>query len=432
VGQKSTLWRIKNESIIHLNHKHFKAFSIDSWWPPLGICMWDFTKHPQFNGGCIIKCNMSILNSLPAALDSPESIATPPFANPSFALRAPGAQGAITDVLGVEVGHFTDTRRPTGCSVVIVREGAVAGVDVRGAAPGTRETDLLHPSNLVDRVHAITLAGGSAWGLDAAAGVMRWLEEQGVGLPCGDYGLVPLVPAAVLFDLPVGGPGGGANIRPDAEAGYRACQQASRNPPTQGNVGAGAGALVGKLFGVGRAMKGGIGGASLTVNGVTVGALVAVNALGDVVDPGTGQPLAGARTADGTTLLGTARALMNGEMPTPLLRGTNTTIGVVATDAKLTKAQAHRLAQVAHDGLARSINPVHTMSDGDAMFALATGAAVPEEEAPGMMTLSVLAAEVTARAVVQAIWAARSVSFEAMNWPSAAALHTGVAALPDR
>jgi L-aminopeptidase/D-esterase-like protein len=382
---------------------------------------------------------MPTQNSLPATKASPETVATgvhsaggrTPFVNANGPVPTGGgslsatSQGAITDVLGVEVGQFTDTRRPTGCSVVIVREGAVAGVDVRGAAPGTRETDLLHPSNLVDRVHAITLAGGSAWGLDAAAGVMRWLEEQGVGLPCGDYGLVPLVPAAVLFDLPVGGPGGGANIRPDAEAGYRACQQASRTPPAQGNVGAGAGALVGKLFGVGRAMKGGIGTASLTVHGITVGALVAVNALGDVVDPRTGEPVAGARTADGAALLGTARALLNGEVPKPLLRGTNTTIGVVATDATLTKAQAHRLAQVAHDGLARSINPVHTMSDGDAMFVLATGAAQPEGEPVGMMTLSVLAAEVTARAVQQAIWAAQSVRYQAMHWPSASELHHG-------
>lgn len=373
-----------------------------------------------------MKCNMLTQNSLPTALPSAENSAASSSAAALGPTSLPGAtgtdQGAITNVRGIEVGQFTDTRRPTGCSVVIAREGAVAGVDVRGAAPGTRETDLLHPSNLVDRVHAITLAGGSAWGLDAAGGVMRWLEEQGVGLPCGDYGLVPLVPAAVLFDLPVGGPGGGANIRPDAEAGYRACQQASRNPPEQGNVGAGAGALVGKLFGVARAMKGGIGTASITVHGITVGALVAVNALGDVVNPSTGQPIAGARTADGTALLGTARALLNGETPKPLLRGTNTTIGVVATDATLTKAQAHRLAQVAHDGLARSINPVHTMSDGDAMFALATGAAQAEGEPLGMMTLSVLAAEVTARAVQQAIWAARSVHFQAMHWPSASDL----------
>ncbi len=376
-----------------------------------------------------MKCNMLTQNSLPTAMPSPETCATPSSVAPFGQIPASGAPeahlGAITNVLGVEVGQFTDSRRPTGCSVVIVREGAVAGVDVRGAAPGTRETDLLHPSNLVDRVHAITLAGGSAWGLEAASGVMRWLEEQGVGLPCGDYGLVPLVPAAVLFDLPVGGPGGGANIRPDAEAGYRACQQASRNPPAQGNVGAGAGALVGKLFGVARAMKGGIGTASITVHGITVGALVAVNALGDVVNPSTGQPIAGARTADGTALLGTAHALLNGETPKPLLRGTNTTIGVVATDATLTKAQAHRLAQVAHDGLARSINPVHTMSDGDAMFALATGAAKPKDEPVGMMTLSVLAAEVTARAVQQAIWAAQSVRYQAMVWPSASDLHSG-------
>ena len=275
---------------------------------------------------------------------------------------------SITRVAGIEVGQFTDTRRPTGCSVVIARAGAVAGVDVRGAAPGTRETDLLHPSNLVDRAHAILLAGGSAWGLDAAAGVMRWLEEQGIGLDVR-FGLVPIVPAAVLFDLPVGD----ARIRPDAQAGYLACQAASRQPPAQGNVGAGAGALVGKLFGLARAMRGGIGSASVTLDGVTVGALVACNALGDVIDPDTAQVIAGARTADGKALLNIRRAILAGEMPQPLLAGTNTTIGVIATDAILTTAQAHRLAQVAHDGLARSINPVHTLSDGDALFTLGTG-----------------------------------------------------------
>ena len=179
---------------------------------------------------------------------------------------ASASHDSITRVAGIEVGHFTDTRRPTGCSVVIARAGAVAGVDVRGAAPGTRETDLLHPSNLVDRAHAILLAGGSAWGLDAAAGVMRWLEEQGIGLDV-KFGLVPIVPGAVLFDLPVGD----ARIRPDAAAGYQACLAASRQPPAQGNVGAGAGALVGKLFGLARAMRGGIGSASVTLDGVTVG-----------------------------------------------------------------------------------------------------------------------------------------------------------------
>ena len=318
---------------------------------------------------------------------------------------------SITRVAGIEVGQFTDTRRPTGCSVVIARAGAVAGVDVRGAAPGTRETDLLLPSNLVDRAHAILLAGGSAWGLDAAAGVMRWLEEQGIGLDVR-FGLVPIVPAAVLFDLPVGD----ARIRPDAQAGYLACQAASRQPPEQGNVGAGAGALVGKLFGLARAMRGGIGSASVTLDGVTVGALVACNALGDVIDPDTGQVIAGARTADGKALLNIRRAILAGDMPQPLLAGTNTTIGVIATDAILTKAQAHRLAQVAHDGLARSINPVHTLSDGDALFTLGTGQA---GKTAGMMVLGTLAAEVTARAVVRAIRTARSASSGGLHWPAA-------------
>ena len=321
---------------------------------------------------------------------------------------------SITRVAGIEVGHFTDTRRPTGCSVVIARAGAVAGVDVRGAAPGTRETDLLHPSNLVDRAHAILLAGGSAWGLDAAAGVMRWLEDQGIGLDVR-FGLVPIVPAAVLFDLPVGD----ARIRPDAQAGYLACQAASRQPPAQGNVGAGAGALVGKLFGLARAMRGGIGSASVTLDGVTVGALVACNALGDVIDPDTAQVIAGARTADGKALLNIRRAILAGELPQPLLAGTNTTIGVIATDAILTKAQAHRLAQVAHDGLARSINPVHTLSDGDALFTLGTGQA---GKTAGMMVLGTLAAEVTARAVVRAIQAARGAGSGGLHWPAACEL----------
>ena len=318
---------------------------------------------------------------------------------------------SITDVLGVTVGHFTDTRRPTGCTVILARDGAVGGVDVRGAAPGTRETDLLHPSNLVDQVHAILLAGGSAWGLDAASGVMRWLEENGIGLHVR-YGLVPIVPAAVLFDLPLGD----ARIRPDAQAGYAACVAASRSLPSQGNVGAGAGALVGKLFGIERAMKGGIGSASLTLDGVTVGALVACNALGDVIDPATGQVLAGARTADGASLLNIRNAIIAGELPNPLLAGTNTTLAVVATDAVLTKAQAHRLAQVAHDGLARAINPVHTMSDGDTVFALGTG---KSGRALGMMRLATLAAEVTARAVVRAVLAARTVEIGGNRWPAA-------------
>ncbi len=323
-------------------------------------------------------------------------------------------RSAITDVAGIEVGHFSDPRRPTGCTVVIAREGAVAGVDVRGAAPGTRETDLLAPTNLVDRVHGILLAGGSAWGLDAATGMMRWLEEQGVGFPAGPI-LLPLVPGAVLFDLLVGD----ASIRPDAAAGYRACECASTAAPAQGNVGAGAGAAVGKVFGIERAMKGGIGTASLTVSGVTVGALIACNALGDVIDPQSGLPIAGARTADGKALLDTRQALLRGAAPQPLLPGTNTTIGVIATDAAITKAQASRLATMGHDGLARSINPVHTMSDGDTLFALGTGRAA---RSPDMMVLGTMAAEVVALAVVRAVRAAQGLRVGNLYLPAAADL----------
>lgn len=322
--------------------------------------------------------------------------------------------GSITDVLGLEVGHFTDSRRPTGCTVILARDGAVAGVDARGAAPGTRETDLLHPSNLVEHVHAITLAGGSAWGLDAASGVMQWLEENDIGLQVG-FGLVPIVPAAVLFDLPVGD----ARIRPDARAGYQACVAASRTPVCEGNVGAGAGALVGKIFGLQRAMRGGIGSAAMTVDGVTVGAIVACNAMGDVIDPDTGQLLAGARSPDGSTLIDSCKALLRGETPKRVLTGTNTSIGVVATDAILTKAQAYRMAVVAHDGLARSIKPVHTMLDGDTLFALGTGKAGKSADA---LLLHTLAAEVTARAVVRAIMAASDLSCNGMHWPAAASL----------
>ncbi len=322
--------------------------------------------------------------------------------------------GSITDVVGIEVGHFTDARRPTGCTVIIAREGAVAGVDVRGAAPGTRETDLLNPANLVDRVHAVLLAGGSAWGLDAASGVMQWLEENNIGLPVG-FGLVPIVPAAVLFDLPVGD----ARIRPDARAGYQACLAASHDAPANGNVGAGAGALVGKVFGLARAMRGGLGSASVTVDGITVGAIIACNAMGDVIDPATAQPLAGARTADGTALLNSRVAILAGELPQTILPGTNTTIGVIATDAILTKCQAQRLALVAHDGLARAINPVHSPSDGDTLFALGTGRA---GRSASMLVLGTMAAEATARAVVCAVLAARGVSAGGMSWPAAGEL----------
>lgn len=308
------------------------------------------------------------------------------------------AADSIVDVAGLSVGHFTDTRRPTGCTVVLVPEGATCGVDVRGAAPGTRETELLSPLNAVEQVHAVLLSGGSAFGLDAAGGVMRWLEERGIGVTVGPA-RVPIVPAAILFDLWLGD----VRIRPDAAAGYAACEAASRQPPAQGNVGAGAGASVGKLFGIERAMRGGIGSASVTVAGVTVGALVAVNALGDVIDPASGQPVAGARSADGRSLMNTMAALLRGELPAPLQPGQATTIGVIATDARLSKAQANKVAQMAHDGLARSVNPVHTMGDGDTLFALATGAS---GRAASVTLLGALAAEVTARAVLRAVRAA--------------------------
>jgi L-aminopeptidase/D-esterase-like protein len=263
----------------------------------------------------------------------------------------------------------------------------------------------------VNTVHAVLLSGGSAFGLDAASGVMRWLDERQIGLDVG-VARVPIVPGAVLFDLQVGD----ARIRPDARAGYQACEAASRAHPAEGNVGAGTGATVGKMFGMAHAMKGGIGTASVTLDGVTVGALVACNALGDVIDPDTGQLVAGARTASGDALRDTRRALLGGEAPLPIFAGTNTTIGVIATDATLTKAQAQRLALVGHDGLARSINPVHTLSDGDTLFALATGLA---RNSPGMTVLAAMAAEVVACAVLRAVRMAQRLSVNDLCLPAA-------------
>jgi L-aminopeptidase/D-esterase-like protein len=302
----------------------------------------------------------------------------------------------LTDVAGLAVGHFTHALRPTGCTVVLADQGAVAGVSVRGGAPGTRETDLLRPENLIDRVHAILLTGGSAFGLDAAGGVMRWLEEHGQGVAVGAV-RVPIVPAAVLFDLWRGD----ASLRPDAAAGYAACVAATAGTFAQGSVGAGAGASIGKLFGVERAMQGGIGSASVRVAGVTVAALVVVNATGDVVDPGNGEVIAGARrSATSGHLLRSHEALLRGELPSRLQAGTATTLGVIATDAVLDKAQCTQLAAVAHDGLARAILPAHTPFDGDTLFALATGRAAVQAS-PAL--LGALAVEVAARAVLAAV-----------------------------
>jgi L-aminopeptidase/D-esterase-like protein len=305
------------------------------------------------------------------------------------------SSGSITDVPGLTAGHFTDPRRPTGCTVVLCPQGAACGVDVRGAAPGTRETDLLSPLNRVGQVQAVLLSGGSAFGLDAATGVMRWLEQQGAGLPVGPV-RVPIVPAAVLFDLWVGD----ASVRPDAAAGLAACAAASAQPLPAGSVGAGAGATVGKLWGLEHAMKGGIGGASAKVGGLTVAAVVAVNALGDVMEPGSGRVLAGSRAADGRSARHTTPSFLRGDLPVALAAGMATTIGIIATDAQLDKAQCTRLAQSGHDGLARSIDPVHTQFDGDTLFALATGTSgLPGDP----VVLGALAAHVVAQAVLDAV-----------------------------
>jgi L-aminopeptidase/D-esterase-like protein len=321
----------------------------------------------------------------------------------------------LTAISGLLVGHDQDPRRPTGCTVVLCPQGVVAGVDVRGAAPGTRETDLLSPGNLVQKIHGIALCGGSAFGLDAASGVMRWLEARGHGLAVGPV-TVPIVPAAVIFDLWVGD----ARIRPDAMSGYRACEAASAAPVAQGNEGAGAGATVGKVFGPQRAMKGGVGSAAVKVGEMIVAALVVCNALGDVIDPDSGQWMAGAREhTDGLEPLHTVKAQLRGESAHQGAIGSNTTIGVVATNATLDKAQAQRLAQMGHDGLAHTIRPVHTPLDGDTLFGLATGALSGPAD---MMLLSTMAAEATARATVQAIRNARGLRLGTAWWPAAADL----------
>jgi len=314
----------------------------------------------------------------------------------------PQSDPGLTAVAGLEVGHDTLPERPTGCTVVLARGGAVAGVDVRGGAPGTRETDLLDPSNTVQKVHGVVLSGGSAFGLDAAAGVVRYLEEQGIGFDAG-VAKVPIVPAAVLFDLAVGGR---PEIRPDAASGYRAARAARSGPIAVGNVGAGAGATVGKIAGRTRAMKGGLGSAAIALpDGLVVAALVAVNAVGDVVDPASGRIIAGVRGEDGRSLADARKLLRTGGFK-PLARpGENTTIGVVATNATLDKAQARKVAQMAHDGFARALAPAHTPLDGDTIFALATGD-LPGE--PDVTRIGALAAEVVAEAVVCAARAANA------------------------
>lgn len=310
----------------------------------------------------------------------------------------------ITDVQGLRVGHWTDLQAATGCTVVLCPQGAVASADVRGGAPGTRETDLLRPGNLVERAHAILLAGGSAYGLEAASGVTRWLEERGHGFPVLS-GVVPLVPAAVLFDLSIGS----ADVRPDMQAGYSACEAAADGPVAQGTVGAGAGATVGKALGMERALKGGVGtAAEMTASGITVAALIAVNSFGEVVDPDSGQVVAGPRGEAPGSFVSTLETLRQQPPLSPFSGGAqagapNSTIGVVATDAVLTKEQVYRLAIIAQTGLARAVRPAHTPVDGDSIFALAT---CGNETATDTLQLGALAARAVERAILRAVTAA--------------------------
>ncbi len=304
--------------------------------------------------------------------------------------------GYITDIPGLKVGHAQDFRAMTGCTVIICMQGATAGVDVRGAAPGTRETDLLRPETLVDKVHAIVLAGGSAFGLDAASGVMAFLEENNIGFDVG-VTRVPIVCSAVLFDLNIGD----YRIRPDFQMGYQACVNASENQKLQGNIGAGTGATVGKISGPYNAMKSGLGSASLQVGDLRVGAIVAVNSYGDVYDHITNELLAGAIDRKTGKYINSIKCILEtGKTAGFPMR--NTTIGVIATNGKLSKAQANKVAQTAHDGFARSINPVHTMFDGDTIFALATG-----EVTADINLIGTLAGEVMSMSITNGVKAAK-------------------------
>jgi len=318
-------------------------------------------------------------------------------------------KNAITDIPGLRVGHAQDEQALTGCTVVLCEDGAIGGVDQRGGAPGTRETDAMHPMHLVNEVHAVVLAGGSAFGLDAATGAVRYLEERGVGFDVR-VARVPIVPAAILFDLGIGD----SDVRPDAEMGYQACLNASTDPPAEGNIGAGTGATVGKILGLAGAMKTGIGTASLEIgSGVIVGAIVAVNVFGDVIDPETGQIVAGARVVQkGPIKIGKGPYFADTLCVMESLIGRtmlgfsareNTAIGIVATNAKLNKEQINKVAQMAQDGLARTVRPAHTMLDGDTIFALATG-----DKKADVNIVGAFGAEVFAQAVLRAVWKAES------------------------
>ncbi len=318
---------------------------------------------------------------------------------------------SITDIHGIRVGHAQDDQALTGCTAILCEGGAVGGVDQRGGAPGTRETDALHPVHLVERVHGVVLAGGSAFGLDAASGAVRYLEERGVGFDVR-VARVPIVPAAILFDLGVGQ----ASVRPDAAMGYRACEAASGDRPAEGNAGAGTGATVGKVFGMAQAMKSGIGTASMEIGGgIRVAAIIAVNAFGDVIDPRTGAIIAGARSKQlGPLHLGApgyfadtleVMRTLAGRTILGFATREHTVIGVVATNARLSKEHATKMAQMGQCGVARAVRPAHTMLDGDTLFALATG----EKEAD-VNIVGAFAAEVVAQAIVRAVRCAKPVA----------------------
>jgi L-aminopeptidase/D-esterase-like protein len=298
----------------------------------------------------------------------------------------------ITSLPGLRLGNAQDLEAATGCTVLLFEGGAVAGVDVRGGAPGTRETDLLRPENLVERIHAVVLAGGSAFGLDAAGGVMAYLEARGIGFDVG-VAKVPIVCGAVLFDLVCGD----AAVRPDRAMGHRACLASEHEPFAEGSVGAGTGATVGKALGLEHAMKGGLGAFACRSGALLVGAVVAVNCLGDVVDPASGRIVAGAHRTGPFAFLDCEAGMLAQASATNRFAG-NTTIGAVVTNAALTKAQATKLASMAHDGFARTMRPAHTLVDGDTVFALSVG-----EVAADLSTVGLLAARAMERAVLRAV-----------------------------
>lgn len=300
---------------------------------------------------------------------------------------------SITDVPGIKVGHYTDREGMTGCTVVLCEQGAVAGVDVSGSAPGTREIDVLRPGNLVEKIHAILLSGGSAFGLQAAGGVMKYLEERGIGHQT-TAGKVPIVPAAIIYDLVVGDP----KARPDAVHGYQACLAATDGKVPEGCVGAGTGAAVGKILGIDKATKSGVGTASQKIgDDVIVAALAVENAVGDVIHPKTREIIAGPHRVDGDGFWSTSELLKSAQFKEAGFLP-NTTIAVVATDAQLDKAQAHKLAQMAGAGIARTVDPYLTMFDGDVIFALSLG-----EKKCDLTLLGLIAAEVMSTAIVRAI-----------------------------